>query len=1301
MTITLNHLLRKKKLLKSKSIKLFLLTLLISSTIINANAQVTVSPNVRSYSTLKLAFDAINSGTHTGTITVTITANTSESASAVLNASGVGSANYTSINIYPTGSGLTISGNLSTPLIDLNGADNVIIDGRVNATGNAGDLTITNTNTTNTASTIRFINSATSNIVKYCTIKGSTTQPNSITAVNGIITISTAGTGNGNDDNVISNNKITNAGTRLQSAIFASGTIGKENSGVIIRENNIYDILHTGNKGINGSIIFIYTANTDFQITANSLYETTSWSPGNTSFTGININNASGNNFTVSNNYIGGSLPLCAGTAWTKLSNGRDNFDCIYMNVGSTTASNIHGNTISNWNYNESNNTRIWSGITFIGGSANIGTISGNIIGSGSGTGAITVYNSSIVYGINLGGGGILNIKNNIIGSITNTTASFTQGIFASVSGTLTIENNTIGSTTSANSIYASHTSNQGVWAINVNSSTGTTIIKGNTIANVSSNSTINNDLKGISYSGGLNTANIYGNFIRNINYVNASSIGKLTGIDLVAGNNSTYNNIISLGNNRPALIYGITTTGGTNNIYFNTVYLTGIPTSGSLNSAALFSSAANTRDIRNNIFFNSRTNSGATGKHFATYFGAAGTGLTIDYNDYYVSGSGGLLGFYNSTSVNTLSDWKTATGQDVNSLNADPTFSNAGGTNSTDYYINATLTGVSGTGITTDYNDIPRHVSTPRIGAWEVTGQLKTWTGNTSNSWNTSTNWSPSVVPASSDFLLINSGTPQLDVDFSVANRLIIANTGTLIINAGKTLSITSAGTADFGGKLVTLKSDATGTASLGNIAGTLSNATNVSVERFIPRRRAFRFLSSPVNTANFIAGNWQQATHITGSVTGQNGFDPSPTGSASVFTYNISGEAWAAIQNTNATNLTIGTGYRLLIRGDRNINLNTTTPQDSAALVLKATGSIITGNVVFGAGSVSSSPAGIPALNAAAGSGSNNSTVGWSLIGNPYASAVNWANVTKSNVSTTFATWNVNNAGRGSYVYHDGSTGTGFGNSNIINSGQAIFVQTTGANPSITFTEASKVTSTPPSHFKKSIADVLNIDIFIGDRAYDALTVLFDANNSNAYDVNDFIKLVNPEINFYSYLADGTKLAMNNMQEIKEETVVSLGLNGVFNGGTYDLKFSNQNSFANAEVKLKDKFINKVYDLKSINNLTFTVTTDSNSFGENRFELIFSKSATGLNNALSLNNNFMVFPNPANNILNLSLTNTQEDNYSFSIFNQLGAEVNAGNLDFNSKRTQALNIENLSNGVYFIQVKNAKSAQTIKFIK
>ncbi|MDP4266448.1 MAG: hypothetical protein Q8880_03320 [Bacteroidota bacterium] len=75
-------------------------------------------------------FDKINDGTHQGDITITLIGNTIESATAELNASGIGSASYTSIDIYPTVTGLSISGNIAAPLIDLNGADNVTIDGR-------------------------------------------------------------------------------------------------------------------------------------------------------------------------------------------------------------------------------------------------------------------------------------------------------------------------------------------------------------------------------------------------------------------------------------------------------------------------------------------------------------------------------------------------------------------------------------------------------------------------------------------------------------------------------------------------------------------------------------------------------------------------------------------------------------------------------------------------------------------------------------------------------------------------------------------------------------------------------------------------------------------------------------------------------------------------------------------------------------------------------------------------------------------------------------------------------------------
>src|SRR5438552_15723378 len=122
-----------------------------------------------SYATLKAALAAINSGTHTGAVTVTVVGDTNEGTStgAVLNASGSGSASYTSIMIGPSGT-RTISGAISTNLIDLNGADNVTIDG-------LGTLTIENTSTAASATTIRLIADATNNTVKNCTINASGT----------------------------------------------------------------------------------------------------------------------------------------------------------------------------------------------------------------------------------------------------------------------------------------------------------------------------------------------------------------------------------------------------------------------------------------------------------------------------------------------------------------------------------------------------------------------------------------------------------------------------------------------------------------------------------------------------------------------------------------------------------------------------------------------------------------------------------------------------------------------------------------------------------------------------------------------------------------------------------------------------------------------------------------------------------------------------------------------------------------------------------------------------------------------
>jgi len=95
--------------------------------------------------------------------------------------------------IYPTGS-YTLSSNIANAMIYLNGADNVTIDGRINGIGSTKDLVITNLNTGTSAMTIYFKNSAQSNSIKYCTLKGSATN-----ASLGIITLGTSTSGIGND----------------------------------------------------------------------------------------------------------------------------------------------------------------------------------------------------------------------------------------------------------------------------------------------------------------------------------------------------------------------------------------------------------------------------------------------------------------------------------------------------------------------------------------------------------------------------------------------------------------------------------------------------------------------------------------------------------------------------------------------------------------------------------------------------------------------------------------------------------------------------------------------------------------------------------------------------------------------------------------------------------------------------------------------------------------------------------------------------------------------------------------------
>ena len=728
----------------------------------------TAGTTTGSYTTLKATFDAINAGTHQGVIVISVTANTSETVSASLNASGSGSASYTGITISPSGGAArTITGSMAGALIALNGADYVTIDG-LNTGGNS--LTIENTNTGTGAAAILIYNTTTQLNITNCTILGSTGHTAS-SGKYGVITF----TGTGNSNIQVTYCNIGPSGSNKPSACINSTANAGSTSNVTVSYCNIYDFYAGGATSTIGAGIYLgylsgTTTNDSWTITHNSFYQTGTLTMTSGRLLAIYIHK--GNNYNISNNYFGGNQAQCGGTAMTingtAYTMGFLHVDghSTYMGITNASGSNtLSGNTIANINFYSSNATNTGDyadGARFFACTIHSGNlaITNNTIGSMSSNGSIVIedanqstYNFIHIYGsIDASNGPVVSsISGNNIGGITinSTNADFSLLYIAFESTGYKsqvdlISNNTFGSA-QANSISMPNANNASRYLRGlktaVSNTTSLVNITGNTFQNISLNhggiyfitstrdiictanifrniaTTSGSNFTAISVSSNDNYANsnISGNFIADcsaattVNGIAATSYYRTVTIA---------NNIIVLGGDIAGnvSIYGISEY-YLHNAYFNTVYIEGTQTSGAASSYAYYrnSSWTGTTIVKNNIFFNARTNSGGTGSHYAAYFGATTT-ITIDYNDYFANGTGGKIGYYTSD----VTTWPNAN-LGANSQNVNPSFTSAGSATASDYLpLNNTLLAVTGTGITTDYAGTTRSTSVPALGAYE-----------------------------------------------------------------------------------------------------------------------------------------------------------------------------------------------------------------------------------------------------------------------------------------------------------------------------------------------------------------------------------------------------------------------------------------------------------------------------------------------------------------------------------------------------------------------------------------------------
>lgn len=473
-------------------------------------------------------------------------------------------------------------------------------------------------------------------------------------------------------------------------------------------------------------------------------------------------------------------------------------------------------------------------------------------------------------------------------------------------------------------------------------------------------------------------------------------------------------------------------------------------------------------------------------------------------------------------------------------------------------------------------------------------------------------------------------SGTTTINVPFynltlnKSGSSFTISSLSASWVTISNLLTVT-AGTFNTGSKLALISTAANTSAQVASVGGTISGS--VRVERFIPGStgRKWRFLASPVTTSDFISNNWQQQIHITGAGSGgtncpsltahTNGFDATTSNSPSIYTYDEGAGAFASIASTNATNLTRGVGYRVFVRGARSqgcslIDGTNATPND---VTLSATGTLGTGTQT---------------LNVTNGTGG-----GWNLLGNPFQAIIDWDNIARTNVGTTYYTFNptAGLGGVGAYGnYTAGGSGTN-GATRYIGPGHSFWVLASAAG-SIAVEEADKAvtqTGSATTLFKTSSSNDISIKISDAAEYSDEVLVSFVNGTTKCFDTDkDAVKYqfnlgVGNIATFNSCSA--TKYAINAIPAYSLTSADTIGIHIRVASNTsanYKLTFAGLSAInSTLDVYLLDSYLNTYFNLRSNPVYNFsTIANNAATQGASRFSILIGTGLSAL--PVKLNN-------------------------------------------------------------------------------
>ncbi|MDT0294108.1 GEVED domain-containing protein [Mesonia ostreae] len=564
---------------------------------------------------------------------------------------------------------------------------------------------------------------------------------------------------------------------------------------------------------------------------------------------------------------------------------------------------------------------------------------------------------------------------------------------------------------------------------------------------------------------------------------------------------------------------------------------------------------------------------------------------------------------------------------------------------------------------------------------------------------------WTPSDPngnATASDDITVVDGEASFTSDIEVNN---------ITVNSGATLNVESVltinGDITNDGDMV-FKSTATSDGELAAVPASSSIIGDMTVERYMSDNRSYRMISSPVTTTSSIQANWQEGatsatenpnpgygTHITGSESGDNGFDATITGNPSLFTLNATSQAFDAVDNTNVNMLNAGEGYLIFVRGDRDIDLSSN--DSHSATTLRTTGSMLTGTFTED-------------------TNVSNIQGEFNMVANPYQSAVNINLVIadSDNLNANFAyVYDPNLGTNGAYVtvdLSDGSNSSGSAANQFLQPGQAAQVATaSNATTSIIFNESAKSPNNHTTTFRSTsvtngtfiVGQLFTAENYAaGNTLHDSFKLMFDASFDNALTNEDAIK----PFNFTENMGLGSLGAVYSVERrqipVENEQIALYTDN--YEHEAYSLVLKVENLESDVTAYFVDSFTGEEVALIEGDNLiNFNVNQDSEaSRATDRFYISFAASLAVEN--VSLNSSLQLYPNPTTieDGFYLSSSLWKNQMVDISVRDLLGRVVYSTQQMFTNGRIHVSPGNSLGNGTYFVEVNQGDQSIVKRFI-